>query len=35
MSYGVKLDPQPIAGGLSVRYLVDHHMYAYNGARLR
>jgi deoxyhypusine synthase len=35
MSYGVKLDPQPIGGGLSIRDLVDHHLYAYNAARLR
>lgn len=35
MSYGVKLDPQPIAPGLSVRDLVDNHLYAYNAARLR
>src|SRR5262245_47454052 len=35
MSYGVKLDPRPIAPGLSVRDLVDHHLYAYNAARLR
>lgn len=35
MAYGVKLDPQPIGAGLSVRDLVDHHLYAYNGARLR
>jgi deoxyhypusine synthase len=35
MSYGVKLDPQPIAAGLSVRDLVDHHLYAYNAGRLR
>ena len=35
MAYGVKLDPRPIAPGLSVRDLVDQHLYAYNGARLR
>ena len=35
MSYGVKLDPHPIAPGLSVRDLVDNHLYAYNAARLR
>jgi deoxyhypusine synthase len=35
MSYGVKLDPQPIVPGLSVRDLVDQHLYAYNAARLR
>src|SRR5215216_7991490 len=35
MSYGVKLDPRPIAPGLSVRALVDHQLYAYNAARLR
>src|ERR1041384_2386405 len=35
MSYGVKLDPHPIAPGLSVRDLVDHHLYAFNAARLR
>jgi deoxyhypusine synthase len=35
MAYGVKLDPQPIAAGLSVRDLVDNHLYAYNAARLR
>lgn len=35
MSYGVKLDPRPIAGDLSVRDLVDNHLYAYNAARLR
>lgn len=35
MTYGVKLDPQPIQPGLSVRTLVDQHLYAYNAARLR
>jgi deoxyhypusine synthase len=35
MSYGVKLDPRPITGDLSVRDLVDNHLYAYNAARLR
>lgn len=35
MAYGVKLDPSPIAAGLSVRDLVDNHLYAYNAARLR
>lgn len=35
MSYGVKLDPTPITSGLSVRELVDNHLYAYNAARLR
>ncbi len=35
MTYGVKLDPQPIQPGLSVRSLVDEHLYAYNAARLR
>lgn len=35
MTYGVKLDPQPIVPGLSVRDLVDNHLYAYNAARLR
>ncbi len=35
MAYGVKLDPQPIGPGLSVRDLVDRHLYAYNAARLR
>src|SRR5207237_91416 len=35
MSYGFKLDPRPITTGLSVRDLVDHHLYAYNAARLR
>lgn len=35
MPYGVKLDPRPITAGLSVRELVDQHLYAYNGARLR
>jgi deoxyhypusine synthase len=35
MTYGVKLDPQPIAAGLSVRELVDRHLLAFNGARLR
>lgn len=35
MSYGVKLDPQPIGPGLSVRELVDQHLFAYNAARLR
>jgi len=35
MTYGVKLDPTPIRGDLSVRDLVDSHLYAYNGARLR
>ncbi|MEN9937013.1 MAG: hypothetical protein RLZZ387_3592 [Chloroflexota bacterium] len=35
MAYGVKLDPTPIGPGLSVRDLVDKHLYAYNAARLR
>ena len=35
MTYGIKLDPRPITGDLSVRDLVDHHLYAYNAARLR
>jgi deoxyhypusine synthase len=35
MSYKVKLDPKPIHSGLSVRELVDQHLYAYNSARLR
>ena len=35
MTYGVKLDPTPIGGDLTVRDLVDQHLYAYNGARLR
>jgi deoxyhypusine synthase len=35
MAYGVKLDPVPIGPGLSVRELVDNHLYAYNAARLR
>ncbi|HMO59715.1 MAG TPA: deoxyhypusine synthase [Roseiflexaceae bacterium] len=35
MSYRVKLDPTPIQPGLSVRELVEHHLYAYNAARLR
>lgn len=35
MTYGIKLDPQPIQPGLSVRNLVDQHLYAYNAARLR
>lgn len=35
MAYGVKLDPQPIMPGLSVRDLVDKHLYAYNAGRLR
>lgn len=35
MTYGKKLDPAPIAPGLSVRELVDNHLYAYNAARLR
>jgi deoxyhypusine synthase len=35
MAYGVKLDPLPIGAGLSVRELVDQHLYAYNAARLR
>jgi deoxyhypusine synthase len=35
MAYGVKLDPSPIGAGLSVRELVDRHLYAYNAARLR
>jgi deoxyhypusine synthase len=35
MSYGVKLDPTPIQPGLSVRELVDNHLFAYNAARLR
>lgn len=35
MSYGIKLDPQPIAAGLTVRDLVDRQLYAFNAARLR
>lgn len=35
MSYGIKLDPRPITPGLSVRDLVDQHLYSYNAARLR
>ena len=35
MSYGVKLDPQPIAPGLTIRDLVDQQLYSYNAARLR
>jgi deoxyhypusine synthase len=35
MSYGVKLDPQPITGDIGVRELVDNFLYAYNAARLR
>lgn len=35
MSYGIKLDPTPINGDLSIRELVDRHLYAYNAARLR
>lgn len=35
MAYGVRLDPQPIVPGLSVRDLVDKHLYAYNAGRLR
>ncbi|MEI6179659.1 MAG: deoxyhypusine synthase family protein, partial [Chloroflexales bacterium] len=35
MTYGIKLDPRPITGDLSVRDLVDNHLYAYNAARLR
>jgi deoxyhypusine synthase len=35
MSYGIKLDPKPIAPGLSVRDLVDQHLYSYNAGRLR
>jgi deoxyhypusine synthase len=35
MSYGIKLDPRPIGTGLSVRDLVDQHLYSYNAARLR
>ncbi len=35
MSYGVKLDPRPIAGDIGVGELVDHFCLAYNGARLR
>jgi deoxyhypusine synthase len=35
MAYGVKLDPQPIGPGLSVRELVDQHFYAYNAGRMR
>ncbi len=35
MSYGRKLDPQPIYGDLTVTDLVDHFLFAYNAARLR
>jgi deoxyhypusine synthase len=35
MSYGIKLDPRPIGGDLSIQNLVDQYMLAYNGARLR
>lgn len=35
MAYGKKLDPAPITAGLSVRELVEKHLYAYNAARLR
>jgi deoxyhypusine synthase len=35
VSYRIKLDPRPISPGLSVRTLVDQHLYAYNAARLR
>ncbi|MBC8076754.1 MAG: deoxyhypusine synthase, partial [Chloroflexales bacterium] len=35
MTYGVKLDPQPITGDIGVRELVDNFLYAYNAARLR
>ena len=35
MTYGVKLDPQPISGDIGVRELVDNFLYAYNAARLR
>ena len=35
MAYGVKLDPRPITGEISVRELVDSFLYAYNAARLR
>lgn len=35
MSYGIKLDPKPNAPGLSVRDLVDQHLYSYNAGRLR
>lgn len=35
MSYGRKLDPQPIVAGLTVSQLVDEHFFAYNAARLR
>jgi deoxyhypusine synthase len=35
MTYGVKLDPQPLTGDIGVRELVDNYLYAYNAARLR
>jgi deoxyhypusine synthase len=35
VAYGVKLDPKPIGGATSVQELVDQHLLAYNGARLR
>jgi deoxyhypusine synthase len=35
MAYGVKLDPTPLSGDLSVRDLVDKYLYAYNAGRLR
>ncbi len=35
MSYGRKLDPEPMPNTLSVADLVDHYFLAYNAARLR
>lgn len=35
MSYGRKLEPEPIKAGLTVSQLVDEHFFAYNAARLR
>ncbi|HMA34006.1 MAG TPA: deoxyhypusine synthase [Chloroflexia bacterium] len=35
MTYGRKLDPQPLTGDLSVVALVDDFFFAYNAARLR
>jgi deoxyhypusine synthase len=34
-SYGTRLAPAPMKGGLSVTELVDDYLLAYNGARLR
>jgi deoxyhypusine synthase len=35
MSYGIKLDPRPMGGDITMSELVDTYLLAYNGARLR